>query len=84
MKENNIAKFGKIIHQFDIPRVEWEIDSKGWICDGEDGKRVIVLSNHNELYVASHEELIAELDSLSDASKDINRALMLYTTGLLK
>ena len=46
------------VYQFSLAHINWEMDNRGWIADGPDG-RVIILSNHARPYVADVSELRA-------------------------
>ncbi len=45
------------IYEFPVLWAGWEMDDKGWVALDDSGKKLIVLSNHGDEYVASIDEL---------------------------
>lgn len=58
MKQQEIEnRFGAVILEFPICRLNWEMDGKGWIVKNPDGSTQLVLTNHGQPYVAQIREL---------------------------
>ena len=45
------------IFEFPVLWLAWEIDSKGWVAEREDGTKTLILTNHGSEYEAEPEIL---------------------------
>jgi len=77
-------QFGKIVAEFKIPRVGWEMDNVGWICESRSKNNVrgnpvklIILTNHGVPYIAKKAELEQIIYNLTKNVKDIQTAFKL-------
>ena len=49
---------GEIIYTFRVLRDSWELDNIGYLVRLDDGRVVVVLTNHNHPYISDQEELL--------------------------
>jgi hypothetical protein len=68
--------FGNIICKFPILHHEWELDGYGYIVE-KDGKRSVILSDHNKCYTASIEDLNIKISDYRSAIQETERAIFL-------
>ena len=75
ISQNKIEEqFGSIIYEFEIPHVEWELDSKGWVCE-KNGNRKIILSDHGKPYISDSTELSEKIKYLNEVIENIKEAI---------
>ena len=60
LEEKIKEQFGEIVFRFPILHHNWEGDGYGYIVDNE-GKKMLVLTDHNKPYVAELSELHAKI-----------------------
>lgn len=60
LEEKIKEQFGEIVLKFPILHHNWEGDGYGYVADNE-GKKMLVLTDHNKPYVAELSELHAKL-----------------------
>lgn len=65
----------KKIYEFPILWSGWELDDKGWIASDDNGKLVLILTNHGSEYIASIEELQKHLQRYKEASEATEKAI---------
>lgn len=65
---------GKFVYGFSILHSAWEHDYKGWILE-ENGKKKLVLTNHEIPYVAKRQELLDLMDKYQQAMNETRQAL---------
>jgi hypothetical protein len=46
----------KVLKEFGVMHIGWEMDNRGFVVEGE-GKNEVVLTNHNRPYFADRKEL---------------------------
>jgi len=68
--------FGTILHKFPILYAGWEMDNVGYVVKAE-GLNILVLSNHEKLYVADRVELEEKLQEYKEAIRETEKALEL-------
>lgn len=68
--------FGKIVCKFPIFHHNWECDGTGFVVE-KDGKRNLVLTDHNKPYIASAEDLHIKISDYKYAIQETERALFL-------
>jgi len=51
------SQFGTVLFEFPICQLDWEMDSKGWVIKTPAGETQLVLTNHDQPYVAQQSEL---------------------------
>lgn len=64
----------KKIFEFPVLYTGWECDGKGWIVEGKNGKRRILLTSHGMEYFGSQDELgglISEYQSAIDKTREV-------------
>lgn len=71
-KEQIENEFGKVIKEFSIPHLNWDMDGKGWICESKTkkdffgkNKEILILTNHGAPYIATKTELKKQIKILS-------------------
>lgn len=84
MQEEIENQFGPIVAEFKIPRVGWEMDGVGWICESKTKRnvkgepvKIIVLTSHNEPYIAKKSDLERIINNLTKSLKEIQTAFRL-------
>lgn len=65
----------KKIYEFPILWSGWELDDKGWVAEDNNGKLVIILTNHGSEYIASIEELKKHLQRYKEATEATEKAI---------
>lgn len=80
-KEQIEQNFGKIVKFFKIPYVGWEMDCYGYICQSKTKKNlvgkpknILVLTNHNEPYIAKKSELKKLINQMEKYKKEMESA----------
>lgn len=69
-------EYGTIICKFTILHHNWECDGFGYVVE-KDGKRNIILTNHNKPYIATIEELRIKISDYKSAIQETERAIFL-------
>lgn len=70
----------KKIYEFPVMWSGWELDNKGWVALDDNGKRVIVLTNHGVEYIASNDELHEKIKSYTATIEATEKALEIVRT----
>lgn len=65
----------KKIYEFPVMWAGWELDDKGWVALDDNGKKVIVLSNHGSEYIASIDELQEKIKRYKATIKVTEKAI---------
>lgn len=68
-------KITKILYEFEIMWVGWEIDSKGWIVQCDDNTKRIVMTNHCTPYFATENDLISKIKDYQGAIDNTKKAI---------
>jgi len=73
--EQNIERiFGKIVSKFTILHHCWEGDGYGYVVERE-GKKILVLTNHSNPYVATKEEINLKIGEYKSVIQETERAV---------
>ena len=74
---NNRTKiFCKIVSKFTILHHCWDGDGYGYVVEKE-GKKILVLTNHNNPYAATKEEINLKIGEYKSVIQETERALFL-------
>lgn len=65
----------KKLYEFPVLWSGWELDDKGWIAEDNNGKLVIILTNHGSEYIASIEELEKYLQRYKEVIEATEKAI---------
>lgn len=65
----------KKLYEFPVLWSGWELDDKGWVAEDNNGKLVIILTNHGAEYIASIEKLEKHLQRYKEASNATEKAI---------
>jgi hypothetical protein len=76
-KEKIESKYGKIIYSFPVFHHNWELDGYGFVVEDTTGRKII-LTNHNQAYEASKNEIMSKIAEYTKLISDTKKALYLY------
>jgi hypothetical protein len=68
------------VFQFPVLWEGWEIDSKGWVAEREDGTRALILTNHGSEYEADPEILEDRIAEYQRVIVETQKALSMLNT----
>lgn len=69
----------KKIYEFPVLHAGWEMDDKGWVAIDDNGRKVIILTNHGSECVASVEELREKIEKYKAVIEATEKAIEMVT-----
>jgi hypothetical protein len=76
--ENNIYM---PIHSFDVAHLGWDCDTEGLVAKDSDGNKVVILTNHWRLYIATKEVLEEKIKEYQKWIEDTQKAIEILENG---
>jgi hypothetical protein len=67
----------KVIFEFPVMHIGWELDNTGWVMERPDGGRYLRLTSHGSEYEADEKELHAKIEEYDEAIDKTRKALRL-------
>jgi len=67
----------KVLFKFDVYYSGWEMDSKGWIMEKQDGSKYLKLTNHGEEYFGTEKELEDLIKEYESGIKNTKMAILI-------
>lgn len=66
---------GKIIYQFSVLHLGWEMDNTAWVIQKPDKSRKLIFTNHGSPYETDIAELVNKIQEYEKVTKEILAAI---------